>query len=140
MWKIAEVIMLVYLGVGMLFDLKNRSLPVWYLGSGTVVVLFAVLRWQKMSIYEWVLGGIMGGMFLAMGRLTGESIGYGDGWMICNLGIFCGFWELCGILICAFGVSSIFCIWGMRRKKWKKNMRIPFVPFLFLGYLGVTLW
>jgi leader peptidase (prepilin peptidase)/N-methyltransferase len=75
------------------------------------------------------------GMFvLLFARLSGESIGYGDGWVLLALGCFLGLEELvslCMIAVSCAGMVALFLLVVLRRGR---QTQIPFVPFLLLGY------
>lgn len=137
MWK---AVILVYLMICALYDMRKHKLPMWILAAGTLVSLGIVLISERDTWYLWVSGGAVGVLFLMAGRITKESIGYGDGWMILNLGICCGIWKLCSLLFMAFLLIMAVSAAGMVFFKWKKEKRIPMVPFLFIGYVGVLAW
>jgi leader peptidase (prepilin peptidase)/N-methyltransferase len=71
-------------------------------------------------------------------RITGGKIGMGDGLLLCVTGLGLGFWgnmELFAYaLFAAAAVSVILLI--LRLADRKKS--IPFVPFLLLSYLFLT--
>ena len=69
-----------------------------------------------------------------------EGIGYGDSWMILNMGIFLGIWNLLGMLMLAFLVAAMAAGAGLWSGKWKRTTRMSFYPFLLIGYLGTFIW
>ena len=68
------------------------------------------------------------------------GIGYGDSWMILNMGIFLGIWNLLGMLMLAFLVAAMAAGAGLWSGKWKRTTRMSFYPFLLIGYLGTFIW
>lgn len=137
MWEIA---MGIYLLSGMICDLVRRELSVKYLIVGTVFsTLYQILN-HKNIWYMSVCGALLGCGFLLLSKCTKEQIGYGDSWMILNLGIFLGIWKLIFMLSVVFGFSFLFSCIGLVSKKLTRRTRIPFYPFLMLGYIGVMIW
>lgn len=145
MWEvevqsIAEAVMLLFLGAGALVDRKEKCVPCAYLAAVTTgCVLFQLMCGQG----EWILcgaGAVCGGLFLLLSVYSGEGVGYGDSWMILNLGIFLGIWKLLAVLVLAFGEVSLAAVCGVIRGKYTRKSRIPFFPFLLTGYVGVLLW
>jgi len=140
MWKIAELVMLVFLGIGAVWDIRTKQVPAGYLLAGTVgSVMYQAFTGNQLW-YLWVLGIATGGVFLILSKCTGEGIGYGDSWMILNLGIFLGVWKLLCVLGMAFLCSSVAAGAGLMAKKWNRKTRVPFFPFLTIGYMGAMLW
>lgn len=72
-----------------------------------------------------VLPGIL---LLAAGYVTGERIGYGDGWLILALGMWLDNAELIRMLLTG---SSLACVCGI----FLRRREVPFVPFLAAAYV-----
>ena len=137
MWKIGVGL---FLFMGMLWDIRKREVPMVYLLIGTIGAV-AIQIWQRPQLwYECLLGVIIGILFCLLSKVTKEQIGYGDSWMILNLGICFGAWKLLAILALGFGVCSLITVVGVLRKKLRRKERIPFYPFLMIGVAGVMLW
>lgn len=126
-----------FLGLGSYFDMKSRELPLGFLTVFGVCGLFLNLIW-KYQTFELVLGSLLiGGLFLLIGKVTKEAIGYGDGLCFMILGIYEGWKSMIGILGAAFLLSGIYGIWKMLCRGGKSSDTIPFLPFLFLAQIGV---
>lgn len=134
----SEGIMLLFLGVGAWFDIKDRTLPIWYILCFALagILCNGLFRYQKIS--ELLIGALVGIVFLFLGKITKESIGYGDGLGITVMGIFQGSSLLLSLLF-AFGLSSGYGIWKLWVKKVPKDEQIPFFPFLLVGTLGAMM-
>lgn len=63
------------------------------------------------------------------------SIGGGDGMVIMTIGIFQGVMGTIRIVFWGLFLSAILGICLMIAGKVKRNTELPFVPFLFLGYI-----
>ena len=104
------------------------------------IIIFGIIGlvinwiWHPNSIAS-LLGGIGIGIFsIALSVATKEKIGLGDAYIILVTGIYIGFMNTAILL----WMSSIFAtIYGIIaiRKYDNKDIEIPFVPFLLLGYL-----
>lgn len=137
MWELS---MGVYLFTGTIFDLIKRKIPVIYLAAGSVMAIVYRIFYCKGAWFISVCGAMMGVFFLVLSKCTEEQIGYGDSWMILNLGIYLGIWELIVMLVIVFGTSFVFAFLGLMFRKMTRKTRIPFFPFLMLGYLGAVMW
>lgn len=132
--------MLTFLVVASIWDMIRREIPVWYLVVGTGSVVIMQILGEKEEWHLLLFGGITGILFLLLSKATNQGIGYGDSWMILNLGLFTGIWKLCVILGIAFLGITIIAGLGVAGKVLKRKSRLPFLPFLLLGYLGVLGW
>ena len=132
--------MLMFLGLASIWDVIKREIPIWYLTVGTlgVVVLQLVCGSERGSVL--VFGSITGIIFLVISRLSREGVGYGDSWMIFILGIFLGIWKLLVVLGIAFLGATVVAGIGMAGHWFNRKSRIPFYPFLLIGFLGVWGW
>ena len=139
MWKIAEIVMLVYMVYGAYFDIKKRELPGEYLIAGTAHALISQVFWGGQAWYVWGLGLLTGMIFMVLSNYTNEGIGYADSMMIMNLGIFYGVWTVLILLAIAFTLAALTAVAGSMLGKCNRNTKLPFIPFLAAGYLGVML-
>ena len=106
MWKIEEMAVLAFLGAGAVYDFRNRKIPAGYLMFGTVGIVFYLAFEGQMEWYLWLPGLATGLLFLLCSKITEEGIGYGDSWMILNLGLFLGIWRLLISLGIAFSAAA----------------------------------
>lgn len=139
MFQIIEEIMLVgMMAVLAALDFYKRRIPVILLAGLTIfaVAVKIVEGWHPVF---WIAGTMPGILFLIIGCITREGVGYGDCWIIILLGIMTGLWDaVCICFIAIFGMAVVSMI-GMAVFHWNRKKRIPFVPFLAVGYLGVIL-
>ena len=128
--------------IGSIYDMKSLALPLWlFIASGVCSLVSVVYQCTKGS-YAWEelpLALLPGGICLLLGFVTREQIGYGDGLLLLNLGVGLGMgavWELWIMGLLASFVASVVLLCSRRAKK---SLRIPFVPFLCLGYVWVVM-
>lgn len=119
------------------FDLKSRKIPtvISFIG-GAIGLIFSVYNKREIELLFWAL--IPGGICLLLGRITRESIGYGDGIIVGILGLFYDLEQVMSICLIAFGFAGISGLMLFIIFKKKGSYEIPFVPFLFLGW-GIQL-
>lgn len=138
MCKIADMIVAVILIATGYKDWKTRQISLrmlLLLGVAVVILRIAVAQDTAASTLGGVLIGIL---FLGISKVTRESIGYGDSWIIILLGIYLGGKKLLGVVLGACICASIFSLLTCLRKGWNRKYTIPFVPFLAAAYLGVV--
>lgn len=140
MWEIAESVMLIFLAVGAIWDVRTKQIPTGYLAIGTCSTLAWEIISKSVSGYLWFGGVVIGMVFFLLSKYTKEGIGYGDSWMILNLGMFLGIWRLMIVLIFAFFTVSMVAGAGLVNGKFNRKTRISFLPFLLSGYVGGLLW
>lgn len=125
-----------FLGLGSCYDIKSRELPLGFLIVFGAFGIFLNLFWKYQS-FELVLGSLLiGGLFLIIGKVSKEAIGYGDGLCFMVLGIFEGWKIMSGILAAAFFFSGIYGIWKILCRGGKAKDTMPFLPFLLLAQIG----
>ncbi len=137
-WILAGVTLV----IGSIYDMKSLALPLWlFIGSGMGSLVSAGYQFVKGSlIWEELLVALLpGGICLLLSFVTREQIGYGDGWLLLNLGMSLGagaVWELWMVgLLASFAVSVVL----LCSRRAKRSFRIPFVPFLCMGYVWVIM-
>lgn len=85
-----------------------------------------------------IRGLLPGVVLLFWGKLSEEQIGYGDGMAAVVLGLLLPGGELLLVLMMGFflcAVSAVFLFFAGNRKK---NLSVPFLPFLTAGF-GIKL-
>lgn len=142
MWvgsEIAEEIILGFLCLCAVFDLKKKEIPLILIGIGIMggAGLNAWLLWEGMLSIEEIGISLLPGIFFVLASWgTKEKIGYGDGLILFITGLFAGFYK-CFLGVCIGLVfSAVFAVLLLIIHKAKKDSRIPFVPFLAMG-MGV---
>ena len=81
---------LLYLCAGVWFDIKEQKLPVWFLRIFIMLAICCNVFLKYQNFREVLAGCILGAIFLFIGWLSKEAIGYGDGIALLTLGIFEG--------------------------------------------------
>lgn len=135
MWR--EAMMAAWLLPMSVMDVKSRRVPAWMLWIGAVAAVGTLLYEmisKGMTGWQVCRGLLPGLVMLAVAFATGKA-GMADGIIILLLGIFAGY-EVCvaaslgGLFLLAFFSGILLVL-----RKVKRDTRIPFVPFLTVGWL-----
>ena len=132
-----NVVEFLFLSIGSYFDMKNREIPINYLVIFGGLGIAANVIWKYQPIFEVLAGGCIGVVFLTVGWMTKEALGYGDGWALVILGIMKGWYELIPVVFGAFLLSSVYGIGRLIGLKASRDETIPFYPFLLIAFVGV---
>ena len=137
MCTIADGIILGFVLICTLFDLKIRAIPIWVMMLFSIVTVLVCLfcRRERMGI---MAAGLMIGMFfLILSKVTKEAVGYGDSWIITLLGMHLGAEKLLWALFIASFLAALASLYQMWKQNWDRMGSLPFVPFLAIGTAGV---
>ena len=120
----------ILLGIGSYKDIKTREIPNWI---SVIVAMTAVINFRLENLWGLIVAVIFFSVALATGKIGG-----GDVKLIAALSVVCGLWGSFALLLFAqiamlifYGVSVI--VQKLRGRTADKAL--PFVPFIFIGYL-----
>lgn len=135
MWKLLLTIL--WLGVLAGIDARRRYVPVWLLTlTGVIVTLVSVYEGRKgnLEVTELIWSIFPGIALLTVAVLT-KKAGWADGVVLLLLGVHTGF-RTC-IFSFALGMFfiSVVSLALLAFRKVNKNTKLPFLPFLYTGYL-----
>lgn len=135
---IKEVCTVIFLGVSGWLDWKTRTISLaltgLYGGGGLAISFMTGRRWE-----DYILPAGLGLLFLLLSLASKGGVGMGDGWVLLALGCMLETEEYIRLTGCGILLAAVFS--GILLIGYKKNRKteIPFVPFLFLAYLGGVL-
>lgn len=116
-------------------DLKERKIYVLFSAINWIVILAINILFLKADIRS-IFGGIaLGLVFFAVSLLSKEAIGKGDAFVIMILSSVLGVILTLQILIWALGTCALFLMLGISLKKINRKTKVPFMPFLCLGWI-----
>ncbi|MCI7107654.1 MAG: A24 family peptidase [Lachnospiraceae bacterium] len=120
-------------------DLRKKQISSWpmvFMGGVGVVLSFIGNAWN-----DWiaVLSFLPGCVTLLFAWITKESIGYGDGLVLLCLGCFLTAVQMVNLCMIAISIAGIVALFLLLIKKQNRKAQIPFVPFLFVGYVVLIL-
>lgn len=138
------VLLLVWLSLLAVWDIRHRELPAFLLAAGgaaglllRIIDLAAGTALSALAA-AYLPGLAAGGLLLAAARISREAVGYGDGICFCLLAFWLPWEELFTLLftalvLCALPGLVIGLIRGRRVKA------LPFLPFAAGAYLVLRL-
>jgi len=136
--KIRESMLIVFLAVNAWTDIRSRRVLVWTAWlCGAIGIVYAIYRGEISPAAAEAL--IPGAVFLTIGKITNEAVGYGDGIVILVMGIYLGLWATVSSIMMALLFASFWAMILSVFYKRKKQDSFAFIPFLLLGYIG-GLW
>lgn len=126
----------IYMVICTYTDIRNNTISL-YLSIIFLLLSFIInLFHLSLSLYnigDIVLSFIPGFITLLIGKLSNESIGYGDGIIFLLAGSYLGFWKCIGLVFFSMFFSSLFSLFLIiRRKNLKQSF--PLSPFILLGF------
>ena len=109
------------------------------LGTGIAGLLLHLCE-QGKSVWDLLAGAAVGALLLLYGKITGESVGYGDGVLFMVTGVFLGFWKNIELLMAASFLAACYAGVLIFVKKKTKQECFPFVPFVWVSSILLWFW
>lgn len=134
-----QIILLGMLGLYAAEDIRSKKISVRYLWLFGAVGIAINMFQKAISVPDMLLGAAVGLAVVAVSLLTRGSIGLGDGFLLMTAGIFLGGSRGLELLFISLLYAAFTSLGMLVLRKWKRKREIPFVPFLFLGYLTMLL-
>lgn len=135
----AEWVMLVVLMGFAAYDIKTKTISVVAVAITAVSVLWYRL-YMGIGIGELIVGVLPGALLLLLAFATRESIGTGDGMVLCILGLFCGWRQCVAVFGMALVLSALLSMVLLLCHKAGRKTQLPFLPSLLGGYFLYYLW
>lgn len=132
---VVQGIMLSYLTVLSVEDIRKKQIKVFSLGLGAFIVLIALFLYTQPSLLERWIGALIGGIMLLIGFLSKGAIGAADSVIILYLGVLYGATFVLSVLCIASVICCLCCIIFLGFRIMNRKKRIPFIPFLFVGFI-----
>lgn len=115
-----------------IWDIRYREIPIMVtLVGGVAGLLMSVVRQR-----EWIqicMALLPGMLCLFTGWLTREAIGYGDGFLLCAMGMYLSWDAVVSVGLMASFMAGMVALGLLTFGKRSGKERLPFVPFLFLA-------
>lgn len=117
-----------------IWDLRKKEIPTCIsIGFGGVSLIYSI--YGQRASEDIFLGVLPGILFLLIGLVTKQAVGYGDGILLCALGMYYALEDLLSICLIAMVFSVVVALILLVVFHKNGKYEIPFVPFLFLGWL-----
>ena len=122
------------LTVQSVYDIRYKRLPLWITILGMAVGgAFRILQGNHWTLL--LFGLIPGSLCLLFAKISKEAMGYGDGLIICMMGVSLSMQHLIGSCLIGFVLAGVVALILLVFGKRKGKQEIPLVPFLLVGYL-----
>lgn len=132
---IQSYVLLGTLGVHSIEDIRKKEITISItLFSGVIGALLHLFYWNQ-SIYTMLMGMLPGIGILILSRLTEGRIGLGDGIVFMLTGFYLGLQDNLLLMCISFLLAGIWGVLLLLVGHCAKNRKIPFIPFLFVGYI-----
>lgn len=116
-------------------DIRTKTIRIKKLIPFTGILLIGMIIGTNISVVESIAGLSVGVIVILIAKLTNGQIGTGDGIILCVTGIGLGIWNNLEMFCYALMFAAFFSIFLLVRNMKNRKRKIPFVPFLFLGFL-----
>lgn len=132
MTLIIYIILLLYLLVMSVSDIKTLTIPLW-----PGVVCFGVIATIMLvtgTTPVWIgAGALVGGLLFAISKASRGGIGEADSLVYAVTGVALGFYKNIEILFLSLTMAAVVGAFLLIVKKVGKKHRLPFVPFTFVA-------
>lgn len=130
-----KVVVMVFLAIGTLSDIKYKRIPVWLIVSfGAASAVLRMSGMQQQSGMELLTGVATGVFLIVISAVTGGQIGIGDGLVFMVLGVLIGSANVT-LLIIALILRAVVAGVLFVARRVKRKDRLPFVPFVLCAYV-----
>ena len=130
---ISKIVLLFALFVMAWNDYKTQLLEIRQLLVFGVLGILLCGSWS--DFYQAMGGALPGVLVLVVAWCSGESIGFGDGWLFVMTGLFLGFARNLVLLFGTFVLAGLFAVGCLMLKKKGKNDSMALVPFALTAYV-----
>ena len=131
------IILTVYLVIVSVMDVMKKRISVGILFFGGVLSLaLGILRMDGTNLPPGILlQGMLPGIIWMLFSFVTTMVGYGDGVIVCCLGLAMGLHRCLLVLGLGLFLLSIVSILLLIGKKVKATGTVPFLPFLMIAFL-----
>lgn len=145
--NLAWMVNIVMLAFCSIQDIREKEISLWklkiygFLAAAVSIWEIFPLKDNLFTLICRFFVGLLPGLFLLiLAKITKQAVGYGDGLVLLFIGGSLGFWECLSILFA--GLFSVFlaAVFSALLLGRKKDMEIPFIPFLLTGMAGGYFW
>lgn len=138
MWKL--ILTAVWLGVLAGIDLWHKRIPLWILAvSGVYVTCVSFYGiWEKNMEGIPLLWSTIPGVGMVLLAVFTKKAGWADGVVLLLLGTQIGFRACAYSFTLSMLVISVLSLALLAVKRVNKNSKLPYLPFLWIGYLAQT--
>ena len=130
-------LMVFWLGVLSVLDFRQKKVPVWLLSAGGILGAAAAVYAYcdgTNSVVEIILGMLPGGLLLLVAAVT-KKAGWADGIVLVTMSLLTDFRECVTCFVISLFTMSVVSLLLLTFRKVGKGAKLPYLPFLWAGYL-----
>lgn len=136
---IKNIIVGIMLIICSITDICYRKVSIQILAVMSVCIFGTLILSGQLNFGENISGCIIGFIIIGINQITKGKVGLGDGIVFCITGFAIGLKaNLILFLYSLFGVFLFALVIWMKRWE-KKDLTVPFIPFVCLAYIGMVL-
>ena len=141
MYLVCKILFGVYLASLSVEDIRKKSLPIPGIAAGLLFMPFFVIAegTSDITVMDNLKGMIPGVLLLFISFVSRGQIGTGDGAMVLITGFAIGIGGIVIVLTGALLLISVFSVLMLVLGKLNRKSTLPFIPFVFAGYMGVLI-
>lgn len=118
-------------------DIRKKEISIYLLFAGVIpVIVWAISDTQTEWKYR-LLGLIPGVILLGISVLTEDQIGKADALVLGMMGLAMGIGDAMILMSVAFALCAVVALVLIVFRKCRKTFRLPFIPFIFTGYVAM---
>lgn len=140
-WLVYYTLLFITLGVIALYDKAHSYIPTQYLiGYIVLTILMFVKNYiNNPSLVMIIAPFVISAPFLILWVISRKNLGFGDIVMFFGVGSYFGLAAGIAVFLISIWTGAIFgiIVYLLSEKSKRKNMTIPFVPFIVFGFLFV---
>lgn len=136
-----EMLFLIFLAVAAWQDMRDKEIDAW------LYVVFGGLIWfgklcfdGPVELWREAVNAVPGIALVLLSRLSGGTVGEGDGWFFVVAGVALGVRNAVALFFISLFLCCLWCagmaVWGWRRRISVRRKTVPFLPFV----LPAVLW
>ena len=132
-----RAVILVYLGILTVWDVRDRRVPAWSLLLGGLLLAGRAVGQCAYHGVAWrvLLVGVIPGLILLIAAKCTHMVGYADGIVLAELGMYLGCRGSVLILCISLVLAAVYSILLLVRHRVPGCTEIPFLPFLLAGFV-----
>lgn len=133
---LSEILMGLWLFLCGWQDFKEKKMSVVLLVTGGLGLAVFFIAVGGLPLSSRLPGFAIGLLLLILSKLLRGQVGRGDGIILCVTGLCLGFRDNLNLLFYSLTLTAVVSLALLLFKKAGKKDTIPFIPFVFLSYLG----
>ncbi len=137
--------LIINIGIGILLlitaiqDVRSKQISNWIILAGAALLCIGIPFSHGLTLADRGFGMLVGAGVILISKATGGKIGMGDGLLLCVTGLGLGVWSNLELFALSMFAAAVVSIILLIARLANRKTSIPFVPFLFLGYILQTI-